>query len=206
MKPVFITPSAQPSARWYQAFPDLQIIPTVKAYLTRVHRPGDGCWLDISPFDHDQAQSAVVALAAEDIRVMALSYLPSEAEAYGMLSSGARGYCHAQAPPSQLQEVATAVMAGGYWMPPILLQRLVSAAIRIDSGPPIAIPQGFESLTEREHQVALEVGRGANNREIATTLAVSERTVKAHLTSIFDKLSLRDRVQLALLVNRLPVH
>ena len=91
-------------------------------------------------------------------------------------------------------------------MPPILLQRLVSAAIRIDSGPPIAIPQGFESLTEREHQVALEVGRGANNREIATTLAVSERTVKAHLTSIFDKLSLRDRVQLALLVNRLPVH
>ena len=52
----------------------------------------------------------------------------------------------------------------------------------------------------------MAVGKGANNKEIAEQLAVSERTVKAHLTSVFEKLHLRDRVQLALAVNRLPFH
>jgi two-component system nitrate/nitrite response regulator NarL len=50
------------------------------------------------------------------------------------------------------------------------------------------------------------VGRGHNNREIAEKLEVSERTVKANLTAVFAKLDLRDRVQLALYVNRLPIH
>ena len=49
------------------------------------------------------------------------------------------------------------------------------------------------------------VGLGANNAEIAEKLSMSERTVKAHLTSIFQQLNLRDRVQLALVMNRLPI-
>ena len=68
------------------------------------------------------------------------------------------------------------------------------------------VPDGFDQLTEREYQVAMAVGKGLNNKEIASQLGLGERTVKAHLTTTFEKLHVRDRVQLALIVNRLPLH
>ena len=52
----------------------------------------------------------------------------------------------------------------------------------------------------------MAVGRGLSNREIAEQLGLGERTIKAHLTTTFEKLQVRDRVQLALAVNRLPIH
>ena len=64
---------------------------------------------------------------------------------------------------------------------------------------------GVESLTEKEFAVASLVGGGASNREIAERLAMSERTVKSHLSSIFRKMDVRDRVQLALAMNDIPV-
>ena len=58
----------------------------------------------------------------------------------------------------------------------------------------------LDELTKRERQVANAVADGLSNREIAARLSISERTVKARLTSVFQKLSVRDRVQLALLL------
>ena len=54
--------------------------------------------------------------------------------------------------------------------------------------------------------VADQVAHGATNREIAQSLEITERTVKAHLSSIFRKLEVRDRVQLALAMNNIPTH
>ena len=71
---------------------------------------------------------------------------------------------------------------------------------------PTRRPGGFEILTEREYEVAMAVGQGLSNREIAEQLGLGERTIKAHLTTTFEKLQVRDRVQLALAVNRLPIH
>jgi DNA-binding NarL/FixJ family response regulator len=59
-------------------------------------------------------------------------------------------------------------------------------------------------LTAKELEVAADVAMGLNNKEIAEKRFMSERTVKSHLTSIFHKLHLRDRVQLALLMNGVP--
>jgi DNA-binding NarL/FixJ family response regulator len=54
--------------------------------------------------------------------------------------------------------------------------------------------------------VAEQIAHGATNREIAVALDISERTVKAHLSAIFDKLGVRDRVQLALAMNNIPTY
>ena len=54
--------------------------------------------------------------------------------------------------------------------------------------------------------MAEHVAHGASNREIATNLEISERTVKAHLSVIFDKMGVRDRVQLALAMNSVPIY
>jgi len=58
----------------------------------------------------------------------------------------------------------------------------------------------LSQLTKRERQVATSVAEGLSNREIATKFGISERTVKARLTTTFQKLGVRDRVQLALLL------
>lgn len=57
------------------------------------------------------------------------------------------------------------------------------------------------ALTQREREVALCVARGESNKEIARKLDLAERTIKAHLTGIFEKLGVRDRLRLALLLN-----
>jgi DNA-binding NarL/FixJ family response regulator len=64
----------------------------------------------------------------------------------------------------------------------------------------IASPASLDDLTKRERQVAKAVAEGLSNREIAARLNISERTVKARLTGVFQKLDVRDRVQLALLL------
>jgi DNA-binding NarL/FixJ family response regulator len=89
-------------------------------------------------------------------------------------------------------------------MPPELLRRLVGLSRRVVSPTP-RDAAGVESLTEKEFAVASLVGGGASNREIAERLAMSERTVKSHLSSIFRKMDVRDRVQLALAMNDIPV-
>ena len=68
--------------------------------------------------------------------------------------------------------------------------------------PRVGIETDLGVLTARERMVAERVAIGASNREIAEALEISERTVKSHLSSIFEKLAIRDRVQLALAVNR----
>jgi two-component system nitrate/nitrite response regulator NarL len=57
-------------------------------------------------------------------------------------------------------------------------------------------------LTNRQRSVAVLIGGGASNKEIASTLNICERTVKAHLTEVFRALGVRDRLQLAILMNR----
>lgn len=206
MRTVFITPAGRPLKRWEVAFPKLVIQPSAQAYLGSSHGSVDILWLDTSAFGAAEAEQGIRTLVMSGTPVVALSATPSESEAFRMLSAGARGYCHAEAVPEQLTEVASVVTRGGFWMPPGLVQRLVSVATRTAAQTPQPEIAGFDQLTQREYDVARQVGQGANNKEIALALGVSERTVKAHLTAIFDKLGLRDRVQLALAVNRLPIH
>lgn len=206
MKHVFISASEIPSQRWYGAFSDLVLFSSKKDYLAQVHTRADFCWLDTFSLDPPELVQVTEALAQERAPLIVLSDNPSESEAFRVLSVGARGYCHSESVPEQLIEVVQAVSAGGYWMPPALVQRFASAALSVGSPQHPDVPEGFDRLTEREYQVAMAVGKGLNNKEIATLLGLSERSVKAHLTTTFEKLYVRDRVQLALLVSRLPLH
>ena len=58
----------------------------------------------------------------------------------------------------------------------------------------------FKELTKKEYEIALLIGEGKSNKEIASTLYITEGTVKNHITKILDKLDLRDRTQLAVLI------
>jgi two-component system nitrate/nitrite response regulator NarL len=70
----------------------------------------------------------------------------------------------------------------------------------------IPVEQELNDLTAREQMVAEQIATGATNREISERLEITERTVKAHLSAIFEKLGVRDRVQLALAMNNVPTY
>ena len=91
--------------------------------------------------------------------------------------------------PSLLTECMDAVVAGERWIDPEIADRTRRAQERADSAPP---------LTRRERELIELVRQGLRNRDIAAELGVTEGTIKVYLHSIFDKLQVENRTELAL--------
>jgi len=109
---------------------------------------------------------------------------------------------------SVFRDVELVARHGGLWVGPELMARVVGAAGRALA--PLAKAQQ-PLLSGREAEVAREVVKGLSNKEIAAKLGITERTVKAHMGAIFEKLGVRDRLQLVLRLSEhrdvsLPVH
>jgi DNA-binding NarL/FixJ family response regulator len=167
-------------------------------------------WLSATDAQWPQVLRQILQ-AKPDARVVLLSGVPEPTEGLRALNDGARGYTHAYGVPARLQEVAVVIEHGGLWVGPDLLQRLVGStnaalaaqqAVSKAQSPAVATagagPNAWSLLSAREVQVARAVAAGRSNREVAAKMFISERTVKAHLGAIFEKLGVRDRLQLVL--------
>jgi DNA-binding NarL/FixJ family response regulator len=198
---LFISKRREPLPRWLEAFPEAELkLPST------LKRPGfcmAGAaliWLHIEAPTTDIATIvAEILRAAPGCPIVVLANVPSEPEGYQALRAGASGYCHTLATVTLLHQVALVVENGGIWVGRELKQRLLGAFTPLIAEPDST--DGLESLSPRQKEVAEAVAKGASNKEVARALAITERTVKAHLSSIFEHLGVRDRVQLALLVN-----
>lgn len=204
MQQLFITDGGRLRSRWQQAFPAAQGLERVSEVAAL---PGAGAecivWLALEGSTVAGKLASLREAVALGARVVVMSATPTETEAFAALNEGARAYCHLEAAPRQLREIGLVVQHGGLWMLPGLVQRLMALSQRVVPAPAAPHP-GLDTLTARELEVAEQVARGASNREIADALAITERTVKAHLSIVFEKLAVRDRVQLALVMNNVP--
>ena len=205
MEQLFVTPSGKLHDRWLQAFPNAMVVASVSSINAATSAAHGVIWLDSSTTAPGELVSDVKSAVVFGWPVVVMAASPNEADAFRLLNTGAVGYCHVKAAPEQLREVALVVAHGGLWMPPELMQRFVALSMRVV---PTAAPVEPElnELTSRELMVAEQIARGASNREIAEALDITERTVKAHLSAIFEKLGVRDRVQLALAMNHIPTY
>ena len=135
-------------------------------------------------------------------RFILASSTPEEEEGLAAFRAGARGYCHRDLDPALLVKAVEVVQKGEIWAGRALIARLVEELGirpgRVRGGKP---GSRVAALTRRERDIAGLVASGASNKEVAHELGVSERTVKAHLTAIFRKLGLTDRLRLALYLN-----
>lgn len=125
------------------------------------------------------------------------------------LAAGASGTCTSNLLPEKIRQILTTVLDGGVWISstglPHLLQRLkrLEELTKTTSKNSVALQQEkISSLTPREREIVGLVANGDCNKTIANKLNIAERTVKAHLSVIFQKLKVNDRLQLALLVNK----
>jgi DNA-binding NarL/FixJ family response regulator len=113
---------------------------------------------------------------------------------------GAKGYLLKDTPSEELATAIRAVHQGYTHLGPGLFEKALNAP-PVNSPIQAAIPPELASLSPREREVLRLIASGANNREIAQALYISERTVKNHVTSILSRLNLRDRTQAALFAN-----
>ena len=135
--------------------------------------------------------------------IVALSGPISEETEVDLFKAGVRGYCRNSIDPQLLKRVVVAVQLGELWVRRSLMSRLLDE-LGVRSSYAVhdkrAVIGRLACLTVREHEIAALVGSGGTNKEIARQLDISERTVKAHLTEIFRKLGIADRLKLALLL------
>ncbi len=100
-----------------------------------------------------------------------------------------------------LFEAIVCVMAGRYWLGQTLVSDLVET-VRPLIEPSNMAPKPLYALTPRERQVLSMVAAGYSNKEIARQCAISEQTIKHHLTRMFDKVGVGNRLELAMVATQ----
>jgi NarL family two-component system response regulator YdfI len=118
------------------------------------------------------------------------------------LRAGARGYLLKDTDRETLLNTIRAAARGETLLKPEIMARVLSHAGSA-SAPKSAKTSGATDLTEREIQVLRLIVRGAQNKEIAAQLNITERTVKAHLASIFNRLGVNSRTEAAAVAVRM---
>ena len=135
------------------------------------------------------------------LKVIILTAQVSLAESVKAIRDGARGIILKHAASEFLIKGIHKVLDGELWADSSTMTQVVeslSRKFRVDSCP----ERGRKDLSERETEVVVLIASGHRNKEIASKLFISEQTVKTHLSNIFQKLGVNDRLELALYAMR----
>ncbi|MGV9910189.1 response regulator transcription factor [Streptomyces tendae] len=137
---------------------------------------------------------------ADAPQVVVLTTFHADEQVLRALRAGAAGFVLKDTPPAEILDAVRRVAAGDPVLSPAVTRRLMEQAA--DAAPDARRTRArarVDTLNDREREVAVAVGRGMANADIATHLYMSVATVKAHVSRILAKLDLDNRVQIALL-------
>jgi DNA-binding NarL/FixJ family response regulator len=133
------------------------------------------------------AADAVTSFAGERRGIVVFTAYDADDDVFRAIQGGARGYLLKGSPAAEIAQAIRQVHAGESYLSPRIAAKLVKG---------VAQPRGRTGLlSARERGVLRLVAAGLSNRQIAQTLSISERTVKFHVTAIFNKLGAENRAQ-----------
>jgi len=168
----------------------------------RTHRP-DVVLMDIRMPDVDGiTATARLRALPHPPHVLVLTTFHLDDYVFRALRAGASGFLLKDTPPTEIVQAVRSVAAGEATLSPAVTRTLIehfsdgTAAARRATA-----EAALRSLTDREREVAVEVGRGRSNAEIAARLYMSEATVKSHVSRLLTKLDVGNRVQVAIVVH-----
>ena len=181
------------------------IIDSLDAFASDVARIGPDILLldcDLLTLNGTVKMNSLTKICTET-KVIVLAGAISEDLEWGLLKAGVRGCCPNDLKPEDIKQVVLAVQQGELWIRRRLTSRLVDELGKTTSkNKAYRAKFGLlNQLTERELDVALRVSRGESNKQIAQSCSITERTVKAHLTEVYQKLGISDRLNLALFMS-----
>ncbi len=166
--------------------------PAIDLVLLDLHMPGNHGLAGLAAIRAQFPAVAVVLVSAnEDPRIVRRA-----------LDHGAAGYIPKSAGLDELRSAIRAVLACEQWLPPAMR----AAVTRAPSAPADAsLAARLASLTPQQFRVLVLVAEGLLNKQIADRLDVQERTIKAHLSAIFEKLGARNRTQASVILRELEI-
>jgi DNA-binding NarL/FixJ family response regulator len=166
--------------------------PDIDLVLLDLHMPGN----------HGLAGLAAIRAQFPAVAVVLVSANEDPHTVRRALDHGAAGYIPKSAGLDELREAIRTVLACKEWLPPALRPAVARARSAPDDA---ALAARLASLTPQQFRVLALVAEGLLNKQIADRLNVQERTVKAHLSAIFEKLGARNRTQASVLLRGLEI-
>ena len=157
---------------------------------------------ELPGLENQQSILELISLRRE-IKIVVFSPKLSDEIEWRLFKAGVRGCCQNNMQAEQIQRVINVVLQGELWIRRTLTNQILNELVNVTHEKnriERAVNDLLENLTRREYEIAMLVGRGESNKRIAQQLAITERTVKAHLTEIFRKLHISDRIKLALIM------
>lgn len=156
--------------------------------------------LDISMPGGGVAAAEAITSAYPVIRIIMLTVSEHEDDVLKSLKAGARGYILKGVTGRELLRIVSAVHAGESYVTPALAASLLVDLRTVDGDAEMEGP--LDELTGRERQILELLATGRSNKEIANSLTLAEKTVKHYVTNILEKLQVRNRVEAALLAQK----
>ena len=170
----------------------LDATPGIDLVLLDLHMPGN----------HGLAGLAAVRAQYPGVAVVVVSANDDPRVVRRALDHGAAGYLPKSSGLDELRDAIRAVLACEQWLPPAL--RAAVSRTRSDSGD-ADLAARLASLSPQQFRVLTLVAQGLLNKQIADRLDVQERTVKAHLSAIFERLGVRNRTQAGVVLRELEL-
>ena len=165
----------------------------VDLVLLDLHMPGSRGLMGLAALRAELPAVAMVMISAhDDPRTVARA-----------LDCGAMGFIPKSASPEQLGDALTAVLDCRDYLPEGLRREI--EALGRSGGVDDGVTRRLASLSQQQHRVLALVAEGRLNKQIADVLGIQERTVKAHLTVIFERLGVRNRTQAGVLLRSLEL-
>ena len=152
--------------------------------------------LHISTLDQECIEWMRLFGSDDKLSIAICSDRPDIEEMLECVDLGARAYCNSYMQQPLYEQLVRLLKSGHSWFPPQMLEqtfKLAKMAVKGKDSDAL-----LKALTPREKEIALLVAEGHSNNNIAESIDISERTVKSHLTNIFKKLELKDRVALVI--------